>query len=658
MLISILVIFGILFLASFFVKINTPRKMKIVNHTLALAFLLIWTFSTKNLLAWNEIYFAKVFFLWNLENFFLLIFSILWFAVSFYSDFYFGEYLKHWKKLKFYYISFLLFIFSMLWVIASSEAVTFLVFWEIMSVSSYFLVVHEYVKKGILKEWAWYLIITHIGMFFILMSFIPFIASTWTTFFSYWSTAHLTPAFASFAFFTALIWFGSKAGLFPIHIWLPKAHPIAPTNVSALMSWFMVKLPVLMILKFLIFFIAMKVQFSWFVVTLLIASISAFIWIFYALKQTNIKKLLAYSTIENIWIIFLWISVIILWMFLKNTYLLILWFYGTLFHSFNHTVFKWLMFMLAWGVIERTGTYDYAKLWWMIKKFPFLAISFLIWILAISGIMPLNGFNSEFITFLGLFKSAMIQSWIFWKISILISIIALSATAVLSLITFTQLFSITFLWNKRDEKIEYKDIKSIWEKISYIVLIIMIFVLAIFPWIIYLFVSKILHIKFTGTIFSFWTLDLNYTPIYLFAIFLIFGIISYVFYKKIAKKEKKAEVWNCWYNYIEPKTQYSSESFIHPIRRIFTNIYWETRKITKVRKSKDAINSYKKNLSYIRYDVKNKYFVNNLIEKILSFIWILAKKVKSLQNWQVQSYIFYMFLAVIILVIVILFINK
>jgi len=657
MLTAILIIFGVLFLLSFFMKINSPLKIKVINHILAFAFLLITIFSVNNLLSGNIIEFGKVFFLWNLENYFLMIFWILGFAISFYSDFYFWEYLKHWKKINFYYILFLLFIFSMLWVIASAEAVTFLVFWEIMSVSSYFLVVHEATKKGILKNWAWYFIITHIWMFFILLSFIPFIASTWTTFFWVWASANLSSTLSSFVFFSALIWFGSKAWLFPIHIWLPKAHPIAPTNVSALMSGFMVKLPVLMILKFLFVFLAMKVQFSWFVITLLLASISAFLWVFYAIIQHNIKKLLAYSTIENVWIIFLWISVVILWMFFKNDYLLLLWIYWTLFHSFNHTIFKWLMFILAGWVIERTWTYDYTKLWGMIKKFPFLWISFLIWSLAIAGIMPLNWFNSEFLIFLWLFKSSMIQAWIFWKIAILISIIALSATAVLSLITFVQLFSQIFIWNKRDKNIEYKEIKSVWEKISYSVLIFFIFALAIFPGIIYLFVSKILNIKFEWTIFSFWNLNLNYTPIFLFWMFLIFWIISYIFYKKLAKKEKKMWVWNCWYNYIEPKTQYTSTSFIQPIRRIFGTIYWETKTINKVQREW-AINSYKKNLDVIEYTIKNKYFVDNFYEKTLKVIWKIAKKVKSLQNWQVQSYIFYMFLALLISVLIILFNNK
>ena len=657
MLTIILIIFWVLFLLSFFMKINTPSKIKLLNHILALAFLLITIFSINNLLNWNVIEFSKIFFLWNLENYFLMIFWFLGFTISFYSDFYFGEYLKHGKNLKFYYILFLLFIFSMLGVIAANEAITFLIFWEIMSVSSYFLVVHEANKKGILKDWAWYFIITHIWMFFILLSFIPFILKSGSTFFSNWSAITLSTSLASFAFFTALIWFWSKAWLFPIHIWLPKAHPIAPTNVSALMSGFMVKLPVLMILKFLLIFVAMKVQFSWFIVTLLIASISAFIWIFYAIRQKNIKKLLAYSTIENIWIIFLGISIAILWLYLKNNYLFILWIYWTLFHSFNHAVFKWLMFMLAWWVIERTWTYEYTKLWWIIKKFPFLWISFLIWSLAIAWILPLNWFNSEFLIFLGLFKSSMIQTWIFWKISILVSVIALSATAVLSLITFVQLFWQIFLWNKRDNEIKYKDIKSIWENISYTISILLIFALAIFPWIIYLFVTKILNIKFEWSIFNFWNLNLHYTPIYIFIAILIFGLISYLFYKKLSTKAKKMPVWNCWYNYIEPKTQYSTTSFNQPIRRIFTSLYGETKKIKKVQK-KWTNNSYKKNLEYIEYTINNKYFVENFYEQVLNIIWKIAKKIKSLQNWQVQSYIFYMFLALLLLILIVLFNNK
>ncbi len=654
MLVTILILFGLLFLASFFLKIDSLRKVKILNHTLATVFLLIWIFSVNNLLHNSVVNLFNLFHIESLENYFLLIFAVLWFAVSFYSDFYFGEYLKHWKKLNFYYIMLLLFVTSMLGVIISSEAITFLVFWEIMSVSSYFLVVHEATKKWILKDWAWYLIITHIWMFFILLSFIPFIISTHSTSFLQWWNASLTQSLASLSFFAALIWFGSKAWLFPIHIWLPKAHPIAPTNVSALMSWFMVKLPVLMILKFLLIFFHWQVQFSWFVVTLLIAAISSFLWVFYAIIQHNIKKLLAYHTIENVWIIFLGIAISMLWMYLHNGFIVVVWIFAALYHTFNHAIFKWLLFLVAGWMIERTNTYEYTKLGWLIKTFPFLALSFLVWSIAIAWVMPLNGFNSEFLTFVWLFKSVVISSSIVTKFLLILSVVTLTATAVLSLICFTKVFWIAFLGNKRDISLEYKDIKSIWEKISYWVLMLAIVLLAVLPGFIYLIVSKILNIRFEWNLFSFGNLDLNYTPIYLIWILTVSFVVSYILYKVLSKKEKKMPVWNCGYNYIEPKTQYTSTAFIQPLRRIFASIYGESKILSKNSKKESEI-VYKKELSNIEYSTINKYFVDNFYAKVLKFISSIAKKVKSLQNWEIQSYIFYMFLALLLLVVIVLF---
>jgi len=652
---SIILLFLILFIASIFLKIDTLRKIKILNHVLATIFLIIWFISVNHLLNGNVYSPNNLVNIWNLENYFLLVFSVLWFATSFYGDFYFWEYLRHNKNLNFYYVLVLLFIFSMLWVIVSSEAITFLIFWEIMSVSSYFLVVHEAKNKWNLNAGSWYSIITHIWMFFILLSFIPFIQATHSTFFYKWSLANLSPHLASLAFFSALIWFGSKAWLFPIHIWLPKAHPIAPSNVSALMSWFMVKLPVLMILKFLLVFFASKVQFSWFIVVILIAAISSFLWVFYAIIQHNIKKLLAYHTIENLWIIFLWISISILWMYINSDLLVTIWIFAALYHTFNHAIFKWLLFLLAWWIIERTNTYEYTKLWWLIKVFPFLAISFLIWSIAIAWILPLNWFNSEFLTFIWLFKAVVISSSLFVKFLLVFSVITLTATAVLSLICFTKVFSVAFLWNKRDKNLEYRNIKSIWEKISYSVLILAIIVLSIIPGFIYLVVSKILNKTYLWNLFTFGDLNLSYTPVYFILALVLFLLISYILYRLLAKKEKKVPVWNCWYNYIEPKTQYTSTAFIQPLRKIFSNIYWEINILEKNAK-KEAETLYKKELSHIEYSTISKYFIDDFYLKILKIIWKIAKYVKSLQNWEIQSYIFYMFIALILLIWISLFI--
>ncbi len=137
-------------------------------------------------------------------------------------------------------------------------------------------------------------------MFFILMSFVPFILSSGSFAFGSWDASLLSEGMKQLAFFAALIGFGAKAGLFPFHIWLPKAHPIAPSNISAMMSGFMVKLPVVMLLKFVITFFALQMSLSWAIIVLVLGGVTALLGIFYSLVQDDIKKALAYSTMENI----------------------------------------------------------------------------------------------------------------------------------------------------------------------------------------------------------------------------------------------------------------------------------------------------------------------------------------------------------------------
>jgi len=657
MFIVLVVWFCFLLFFSLLIRINTVNKIKNFNALLSIWFFLLFCFSLYNLYTGTVVDLYHMVHIGVLEDYFLLIYSILWFAVSIYTTFYFREYLSHHKNLNYYYFFLLLFVFSMFGVIVSSEAITFLIFWELMSVSSYFLVIHEYGKKAVLADGAWYIIITHIWMFFIALSFYPFIAYSHSTYFLDWSNVNLPPSLASLVFFSALIWFGSKAGLFPIHIWLPKAHPIAPTNVSSLMSGFMVKLPVLMLLKVLFIFLHGNVQYLWFVITLLVASISAFLGVFYAIIQHNIKKLLAYHTIENIGIIFLWIAISLLGLYLKNNLIILLWISAALYHTFNHAIFKGLLFLVSWWMIERTWTYEYTKLGGLLKLFPFLWLAFLIWSIAIAGIVPLNGFNSEFLTFVWMFKSIFNTSSIITKFLLLFSVVSLAATAVLSLICFSKVFGIAFLWNQRDKTLSYRIINSSSEKISYSILMITIFILAILPGFVFFVTSKVLGNSYTGNLLTFGDLKLHYVPVYLVTGLIVLGGFTYFVYKKLIKSFKIASVWNCGYPYIDPKTQYTSTSFIQPLRRIFANMYGEIKHIDPKKISEDIEVEYKKNLSHIEYSHKHQYFIDIFYQSLINLILKITIKVKSLQNWQLQTYIFYIFTVLIIGIVLLLVFN-
>ncbi len=631
------------------------------NHQLALRlvfFVFIWFLWFKSLVNWNfylPVLNQNLFLVDNLSAIFLVLFSMFGIGFSFFTKFYYWEYQKHWKNTFFYELLTNLFILAMFFVIIANEAITFLVSWEIMSLSSFFLVVHEFKKPWILKSWAWYFIIAHIWMFFILFSFIPFIGQTHSTFFDSFKNANLSVISSAIVFFSALIWFGSKAWLFPVHVWLPKAHPIAPSNISSLMSWFMVKLPVLMILKVLIIFLAYKVQFSFFVVVLILASISSFLWVFYALIQHNIKKLLAFHTIENIWIIFIWIAILIFGAYIHNNLIITIWLFAAIYHTFNHAIFKGLLFLLSWWMFERTKTYDYTKLWWLLKISYILWFSFLIWAIAIAWIPPLNWFNSELLVIGWLIDWILKSTTLLEGSLFIISLILLWATAVLSLVCFSKVFSVSFLGNKRDETIKYERINNIFEKISYLLFDLYIFLLALIPWVIYFVVEKVLNKNIKIELFNLNIGNINYTPLIIFILIIIFGTIIYIFYKN--SKQKIKWVWNCWYPYIEPKTQYTSTSFIQPIRRIYSKLYMEASSLNHISKKQSEQRIFKKELKEIKHDINHNYFIDFIYDYLIKIIKNISLKFKTLQNWKVESYVFYMFLAIIVAIIYLYYFN-
>ncbi len=636
----------------------TQKKIKTWNYILIIAFILLFIksifvfFGISN----TEFFTTSLINISFLEAFFMLIFSIVGVAILFYSNYY-SSFLNK-NKLNYYTIFTNIFLLSMLWVIVSAEAFTFLVFWEFMSLSSYFLVIHESDKQESRISGMWYIILTHIGMFFILASFLPFLIESKSSFFSAWQNINLSYNSLLLVFIASLIGFGGKSGLFPLHIWLPKAHPIAPSHISALMSGFMVKLPVLMLLKFYLFFMTgIDIRFAY---TLLILwAITAFWWIFNALIQNNIKKFLAYSTIENMWLIYVALGIVVTWIATKNNTVLALWVISTLFHTFNHSIYKTMMFSMAWSLIERTHhNYDYSRLWWIAKIFPVFSIFFLVATIAIAWIPPLNGFNSELTVYSALIN---IISWNADKVLSLVSLFSLILVwmmSVLAFVWFAKLYTIIFAWNARDTSIKLDTKSNNCEYISYTILTFWILVLSFVPWIINLFASKIFSfIDTPKTLLSIQIWDINYMPVLISIILIILASLSYMFYKSIAWKEEKMDVWNCWYPKLIAKSQYRAESLIQAIRRVYKWLYSETNSLSHISKV-EWKSYYKKYLSSIDY--KRWYFlkVHFLYEKLINFVWAISTKLKSMQSWVLQDYVSYMLLTLIITILYILVFNS
>jgi len=629
-------------------------KIKILNYKMIIAFMLLVAKSITLLfgIITPEFLNSSLIHLGNLEAFFMLIFSIVSIAILFYSNYY-SSFLNR-NKLNYYTIFTTLFLLSMLWVIVSAETFTFLVFWEIMSLSSYFLVIHEADKNESRISGMRYLVLTHIWMFFIVAAFLPFIVKTGSSFFADWNNIILWTHSLILVFVASLIGFGGKSGLFPLHIWLPKAHPIAPSHISALMSGFMVKLPVLMLLKFYLFFMSgLDIRFAY--VLLILWAITAFWGIFNGLLQNNIKKFLAYSTIENMGLIYVGLGIVVAGASMQNNTVLSLWVIATLFHTFNHSIYKTMMFSLAGSLIERTHhNYDYSKLWGIAKIFPIFSLFFLITTLAIAGIPPLNGFNSELTVYSAIINIIIWNTDKILSLVSLFSLVLVGMMSVLAFIGFTKLYTIIFAWNARDSHIVVETKANASEYISYSILSVTILILSFVPGIINLLASKIFSfVEAPKSIFTMQIGNMNYMPLLIVSLLLALWYFSYLAYKKMAGKEEKMDVWNCGYPYLVTKNQYKAESLIQAIRRLYRGLYSEKNTTTYTSKV-EGKTYYKKYLTSIDYNRTYFLKVTYLFEKVISFVTYVSTKLKSVQNWVLQNYVSYILFTLIAAIIYII----
>ncbi|MFA6988552.1 MAG: proton-conducting transporter membrane subunit [Candidatus Gastranaerophilaceae bacterium] len=343
-------------------------------------------------------------------------------------------------------------ICSMLGVVTIQNALFFLIVWEIMSLSSFFLVIFDSNKKEILSAGINYLIYMHISMIFIMLGFIfLYIKSGSLEFNSFKAILDANSIFVNSVFLCLFTGFGIKAGFVPFHNWLPKAHPAAPCHVSGIMSGVMIKTGIYGILRVLSLMSIPSISISYFV--LIISVISALYGVLYAIAQHDLKKLLAYSSIENIGIIGIGIGVGMLGLAYHNNLVAMLGFAGGILHILNHSIFKELLFMGAGAVYKKTHLKNIEKLGGFIKTMPVTAGLFLIGAVAITGLPPFNGFISEFLIYWGLLKGLEIKN-IYVLVILIFSIASLALVGTMALLCFTKAFSIVFLGLPRSEEAE------------------------------------------------------------------------------------------------------------------------------------------------------------------------------------------------------------
>ncbi len=383
--------------------------------------------------------------------FFMLLISLIAFFCSIYALGYANHFFQKYPlgALGFFYNTF---IASMILVVTAHNALYFLIVWEIMSLTSYFLVIYERHEEKNIKAGTLYFIMTHVGTAFILLAFLLLYQASGSFDFAAIregiASAPLAIRNAIFVF--ALVGFGAKAGIIPFHIWLPAAHPAAPSHVSALMSGVMIKTGIYMLARICWDMLPGEPPLWWGLLIMIIGSISSLLGVLYALSEHDLKKLLAYHSIENIGIILLGLGSSLVFLSAGMKTFAVLGLIAALYHTMNHATFKALLFLGAGAVIAGTHTRNIEEYGGLIRVMPQTAFFFLIGSLAISALPPFNGFFSEWMTFQALFQGVNTFD-LATKMLFVAAIGALAFTGGLAAACFVKAFGATFLARPRSE---------------------------------------------------------------------------------------------------------------------------------------------------------------------------------------------------------------
>lgn len=513
-----------------------------------------------------------------LSGFFLLLLGAASFGISLFSTGYFRS--MDPAEAALLSLQYHVFMAAMALVFMADDAYMFLVAWEGMALSSYFLVTTYHDQAEVRRAGFLYLLIAHIGAIAILMSFGVMQGGYGDYTFATMRNAHLSPFWASITFLLALFGFGAKAGILPLHAWLPEAHPAAPSPVSAMMSGIMLKTAIYGILR--VTFDLLSTQIWWWGVwALTLGLLTALFGVIFASVQVDMKRLLAYSSIENIGLILAGIGLTLIFRNFGKDTLAALALTATLYQTLNHAFMKGLLFLGTGSVLHATGERNLGKLGGLIHKMPKLALLMLLGSLAAAGLPPLNGFVSEWLLLQAfLFSPGLPQSYINMLVPIAAAAVAL--TAAFSGYVMVKFFGIIFLGQPREKKLENAHDIGAWERIGMTWMALCCIALGVFP------VFVILHLDAVTQMLVHQTLGnsaaetgwllltpvqperASYGPLVLLLIIGIGSVLIMLAVKKIYHgRLRRGPAWDCGYPAQTPRMQDTAEGFGQPIRQIF-----------------------------------------------------------------------------------------
>jgi hydrogenase-4 component B len=464
---------------------------------------------------------------------------------------------------------------SMLLVVVARNAVLFLLGWELMSLASFFLVIFESATDSVRRAGWTYLIATHIGTAFILVLFALLGREGGSLDFESFNLTDATPALAGAAFILAVIGFGTKAGFMPLHIWLPEAHPAAPSHVSAVMSGVMIKTGVYGLLRALTFLGAPQAWWGWTLVG--IGAVSGVVGVVYALAQRDLKRLLAYCSVENVGIIALGLGIGLLGLSYGVPAVAFLGFAGAMLHVINHAVFKSLLFFGAGSVAHAAGTRDIEQLGGLLKRMPVTGGAFLLGSAAICGLPPLNGFVSEFLVYLGSFRALAATPRLPMGLMAagLVVAGALALIGGFAAVCFTKAFGIAFLGEPRSERAAHAHEAAPAMRISMVTLAAACVAIGLTgPLLLRLLLPAIGQL--TGVAIDL-SADVAWASAALSRVaflslggVLLVAALAWLRARLLARRVVGAAgTWDCGYLAPAPRMQYTASSFADPVVRLF-----------------------------------------------------------------------------------------
>lgn len=584
----------------------------------------------------------------RLSAFFIVVINITVLVGLLYSKGYLKKYYTTKNSLRFsiHYFSYLWLYLSMLMVVMIRSGLSFLIAWEIMALSSFLLVIFDAEDTSVMKTGISYLIQMHAGMFFLLIAFL--ITAKETGEMSFDSLALYFSGHSNiFLFLLFFIGFGIKAGFIPLHTWLPQAHPAAPSHVSGVMSGVMIKMGIYGILRVL-----MSVQHDLTAIGLIILAVSVLsgiMGVMMAIVQHDLKRLLAYHSIENIGIIGIGTGLGTIGIGTGNNVMSLLGFGGALLHVLNHSLFKSLLFFNAGSVYNATHTRNTEQLGGLMKKMPYTSVLFLIGSLAICGLPPFNGFVSEFLIYSGMFKS-LTSSGLYQSIVILGSLVALSLIGGLAIFCFTKAFGIAFLGEARSEKAsraEEVESSMIWPQFITVSLIVVIGLASpLFVNPVLKIISAAFNLPDTGLLTASF-ID-NLTGISIASGFFVLLVTLLLIYRSFHLSSKIVgcgPTWGCGYTAPSPGLQYTSTSYAYNFNHLAKPVL-QTKKIMD-EIGEEEIFPRQRLFRFESEDVYKKY----LIDKPVDLISGLLKRIAVMQTGRIQDYILYAFVFMLVVLI-------